>query len=175
MKNANTGSGRTIFLNLILRITILIISCLVVIYLVTSVLGREMVFSLLVGCSLIIIQIKLLTDYVLKINRSLVKFIDSEGFTEESDMKFKKDNSQVSGFELRVNQLKEDIGRSKLEGQKQKFLLNYAIDEMEHGLICVRNNSDVIFSNKAFRSLIDDAEINMFTRNWGLLWLILIR
>ena len=74
--------------------------------------------------------------------------------------KFKKDNSQISDFELRVNQLKEDIGRSKFEGQKQKFLLKNAIDEMEHGLICVKNGSDVIFSNKAFRKLIGGAEIN---------------
>ena len=81
---------RTIFLNLLVRIVVLIISCLAVIYLVTSVLGREMVFSLLVGCLLILIQIKILTDYVLRINRSLVQFIDSVGFTEENDIQVQK-------------------------------------------------------------------------------------
>ena len=160
MNNINPGLRRSIFLNLFVRIIILIISCLVLVYLVSSVLGREMIFSVLVGSILILIQIKILTDYVMKINRSLVQFIDSGVFTEENDIKFKRDNSQISDFELRVNQLKEDIGRSKFEGQKHKFLLKYAIDEMEHGLICVKNNSDVIFSNKAFRNLIGDAEIN---------------
>ncbi len=160
MKNVNTKLRRTIFVNLSLRILILLISCLVFVYLVTTVLGREMFFSLLVGSVLILIQIKILTDYVLKINRSLVQFIDSGVFTEESDIKFKRDNSQISDFELRVNQIKEDIGKSKFEGQKQEFLLKITVDEMEHGLICVKNGSDVMFSNKAFRKLIGGAEIN---------------
>lgn len=160
MKNVNTKLRRTIFVNLSLRIIILLISCLVFVYLVTTVLGREMFFSLLVGSILILIQIKILTDYILKINRSLVQFIDSGEFTEENDIKFKRDNSQISDFELRVNQLKEDIGKSQFEGQKQKFLLKNAIDEMDHGLICVKNGSEVIFSNKAFRRLIGGAEIN---------------
>ena len=163
MTNINTGLRKTIFLNLFLRIFILLITCLVFVYLVNVVLGREMVFTLIVGSILIIIQIKGLTDNVMKINRSLVQFIDNVGDTEEYDLKFKGGNSAVSDFELRINQLKEDIGRSKFEGQKQKFLLKNAVDELEHGLICVKNGSDVIFSNKAFRKLIKETEINKFS------------
>lgn len=163
MTNINTGLRKTIFLNLFLRIFILLITCLVFVYLVNVVLGREMVFTLIVGSILIIIQIKGLTDNVMKINRSLVQFIDNVGDTEEYELKFKGGNSAVSDFELRINQLKEDIGRSKFEGQKQKFLLKNAVDELEHGLICVKNGSDVIFSNKAFQKLIKETEINKFS------------
>ena len=159
MKNANAGLSRTIFLNLILRVFLLIVTSLLMVYLVNSVLGREMVFTLLIGIVLILIQAKSLTDYVLRINRSLVDFIDSVGYTEESQLKFKSDNAKMSDFELRVNQLLDDISHSKVEGEKQKFLLENAIDEMEHGLICVKNGDDVIFSNRAFRKLTGGVEI----------------
>lgn len=163
MTNINSGLRKTIFFNLFLRILVLLITCMVFIYLVNVILGREMVFTLVVGSILIIIQIKGLTDYLMKINKSLVQFIDSVGYSEENDLKFKSDKSSASDFELRVNELKEDIGRSKLEGQKQKFLLKNAVDELENGLICVKNGSEVMFANKAFRKLIKENEINRFS------------
>ena len=163
MTNINTGLRKTIFFNLFLRILVLLITCMVFIYLVKVLLGREMVFTLIVGSVLIIIQIKSLTDYVMKVNRTLVQFIDNVGDAEEYNLMFRGGNTAVSDFELRVNQLKEEIGRSELEGQKQKFLLKNAVDELEYGLLCVKNGSDVIFSNKAFRKLIKETEISRFS------------
>lgn len=159
MKNVDTGLNRAIFLNLLLRIIILIATGLGLVYMVNAVMGREMVFTILVGVALIVVQIKSLTDYLLRINRSLVHFIDSVGHIDGNEIKFKSDNAAMSHFELRVNQLIEDIGQSRVEGQKQKFLLKNAIDEMEHGLLCVKNGSDVVFSNKAFRKLVGGADI----------------
>lgn len=163
MTNINTGLRKKIFFNLLLRVVLLIITCFMLVYLVTVMLGREMVFTLLVGSILIIIQIKSLTDYLMKINRSLVQFIDIVGNTEEHDLKFKSGSSAASDFEVRVNRLKEEICRSELEGQKQKFLLKNAVDEMENGLLCLKNGSEVIFTNKAFRKLIKGNEINRFS------------
>ena len=163
MTNINTGLREKIFFNLLFRIFILIITCLILIYLVTVVLGREMVFTLVVGSLLIIIQIKSLTDYLMKINRSLVQFIDSVGNPEEHDLMFKANSSAASDFEVRVNRLKEEIGRSELEGQKQRFLLKNAVDELDNGLLCLKNGSEVIFTNKAFRRLIKENEINRFS------------
>lgn len=158
MKSINTGLGRKIMITLLIRVIILVITTLGLVYLINEIPGREMVFTLLVGGSLIIIQVKSLTDYVLKVNTSLVQFIDSVG--KDEDIRYNRDNPQISDFELRVNQMKEDIVRSRFEGQKQKFLLKNAIDEMEHSLICVKNGKDVIFYNRAFSELVGDAMVN---------------
>lgn len=145
-------------ITLLLRILILVFTTLGLVFLLNNILGREMLFTLIVGGILIIIQIKSLTDYVLKINTSLVQFIDSVGSQE--DIQYKSDNPQISDFELRVNELKEDIVRSRFEGQKQKFLLKNAIDEMEHSLICIKNAQDIIFYNRAFSELVGGAGLN---------------
>ncbi|MEE4114828.1 MAG: HAMP domain-containing sensor histidine kinase [Marinilabiliaceae bacterium] len=158
MKITNRDFRRRITLTLLLRILILIITILGLVYLVNIVLGREMLFTLIMGGLLIFFQVKSLTDYVLRINTSLVQFIDSVG--REDGVQYNSENPQISDFELRVNQLKGDVGRSRFEGQKQKFLLKNAIDEMEHSLICIKNADEVIFYNKAFSDLIGGAELN---------------
>ena len=53
MTNINAGLGKTIFFNLILRIFVLIITCLLLIFLVNFVIGKEMVFTLVVGSALV--------------------------------------------------------------------------------------------------------------------------
>jgi len=163
MTGINTALKKAIFFKLIVRIVILIITCLAMVYLISDVLVEEFVFTLIVGGVLIIIQVKGLTDYIMKINRSLVQFIDSVGDTEEHGLKFKGDSSGVSDFELRINKMKDDLGRSRLEGQKQKHLLINAVDELENGLLCVKNGDEVVFTNKAFRKLTRENEISRFS------------
>ena len=163
MTGINTALKKAIFFKLIVRIVILIITCLAMVYLLSDVLGEEYIFTLIVGSVLIIIQVKGLTDYVMKINRSLVQFIDSVGDTEEHGLKFKGGSSGVSDFELRINKMKDDLGRSRFEGQKQKHLLINAVDELENGLLCIKNGEEVVFTNKAFRKLTRENEINRFS------------
>lgn len=163
MPRFNAKLGKTIFLWLLLRISLLLISSAAIIFLADTVLDREKLFTFIIGGILIVIQIKSLTDYVLRINSSLVQFVDFVGKTDADDIRFKIDNSMMSDFELRINLLKEDIKKSKLEGQKQKSLLKIAVDELEPGLICVKNNSEVIFTNKSLQKLLKGKVIDKFS------------
>lgn len=151
--------GRTIFINILLRIIALIVTSLAVVYLLSEVVGRELIFTIIIGIILLFIQIRGISAYIMRFNRSIVQFIDSIGRAREDDIKFRNADAGISDFELRINELLDDLGQSKLEGQKQKFLLKNAVDELDYGLMCVKNGSEIIFSNKAFRNIVKSSNI----------------
>jgi nitrogen fixation/metabolism regulation signal transduction histidine kinase len=125
-------------------------------------LDREAVFTLLVGLLLLIIQVYFLGRYLFRINRILVSFIDSVGSVNATELQFGTSGSFLSALEQRLNQLKGEVTRSRIDQQKQKGLLDIVVDAMDTGLLCINEKQEVVISNKAAASLLKDRVVETF-------------
>ncbi len=145
--------GKKLFFNILLRISLLIITSTAVILVVFRMQGRESIFTLIVGAILILVQIYMLTRFVLRVNRILTSFIESVGLSSATELHFRDADPLLSGLESRLNQLKSEISQSRFEEQKQRSLLEFVVGSMDTGLICVNQAGDVVFSNRAADSI----------------------
>jgi two-component system nitrogen regulation sensor histidine kinase NtrY len=123
----------------------------------------ESIFTLLVGLFLLLIQIYFLGRYLFRINRILVSFVDSVGSVDATELQFSTGGSLLFSLESRLNQLKTEVTRSRIEQQKQKGLLDIVVDAMDTGLICINQQMRVVFSNKAAASLFRDRMAETFS------------
>lgn len=153
---------RNFYFNLTWRIVLLIATTFAVAFVVFRMLERESVFTLLVGLLLLIIQVYFLGRYLFRINRILVTFVDSVGSIEATELQFDTGGSLLSSLELRLNQLKDEVNRSRMEQQKHKGMLDIVVDAMDTGLICINRGEQVVFSNKAASSLLKERKITTF-------------
>lgn len=152
--------GKTLFFNLIWRIGLLIASGIVLMVIAFNMLGNEFVFTLIVGALLIIIQIYFISRYMLHINKTLISFIDSVGLSSATELQFREENPVSANLESRLNQLKQEVSNSRLEEQKQKGLLDIVVGAMDTGLICVNQEEEVVFSNRAATSMMSNRTIS---------------
>lgn len=148
--------NKTLFFNLLWRIALLIATSLAIHFMVLKMLNREAVFTLIVGITLLLVQIYFLSAYVMRINKTLIDFIDTVGQSSASELQFHERNPGLPSLEARLNQLMSELSRSRFEEQKQKSLLDHVIDTMETGIICLNQMEEVVFSNKAARSILQD-------------------
>jgi len=132
----------------------LIATSLGIIIIAIEMLDRELVFTLITGAILLIVQIYFLTRYILQINRILLNFIDSVGSSNATELQFYERNPGHRSLQARLNQLKSDVINSRFEEQKQKSLLDIVVAAMDTGLICVNQKLEVVFSNKAADSIL---------------------
>ena len=152
--------GKTLFFNLIWRIGLLIASGIVLMIIAFNMLGNEFVFTLIVGALLIMIQIYFISRYMLRINKTLISFIDSVGSSSATELQFREENPVLANLESRLNQLKQEVSNSRLEEQKQKGLLDIVVGAMDTGLICVNQEEEVVFSNRAATSMLGNKTIS---------------
>ena len=131
-----------------------------IIFVALKMLGRESVFTLLVGAILIVIQIYFISRYVLRINNILITFIDTVGQGSATELKFRERSSVLSSLESRLNQLKSEVNSSRFEEQKQRNLLDIVVGSMDTGLICANQVENVVFANKSALSILDDQAIS---------------
>ncbi len=145
--------GRKLFINIIWRTALLILTGAGFIYLIFRIQGRESIFTLTVGIILILVQIYFLTRYVLRINNTLISFIESVGLKSASELHFRAEDPLTSGLEASLNVLKTEISNSRLEEQKQKSLLDIVLGSLDTGIICINQDQEIVFSNKAADSI----------------------
>ncbi len=148
--------GKTLFFNILWRIALLIATSLAIHFMVIRMLDREALFTLVVGVALLLMQIYFLTTYVMRINKTLIGFIDTVGLSSATELQFHERNPALSSLESRLNQLKSEVSQSRFEKQKQKSLLDHVIAAMETGIICFNQENEVVFSNKAAHSILLD-------------------
>ena len=152
--------GKELFFNLIWRVALLIATSLGIILIAFKMLGRESVFTLITGAILIVVQIYFLTSYVLRINKTLISFIDSVGSWSATELQFHEEHPGFTSLESRLNQLKSDVTSSRYEEQKHKSLLDIVVGTMDAGLICVNQEQEVVFSNKSANSIFMNTQIS---------------
>ena len=140
--------GKRLFFQILWRIALLILTGAGAFLVVFRMQGRESIFTLIVGVLLILIQVYLLTRYVLRINKTLTSFVESVGLRSAPELHFSLKDPLLSGLESRLNQLKSEVSQSRLQEQKQKSLLDIVVGSMYTGLICVNQEGDVVFSNR---------------------------
>ncbi|MDX2429755.1 MAG: hypothetical protein QNK35_02405, partial [Bacteroides sp.] len=148
--------GKTLFLNLLWRVALLIVTSLAIHFMVVKMLDREAIFTLVVGVALLLLQIYFLTTYVMRINKILIGFIDTVGLSSATELQFHERNPGLSSLESSLNQLKSEVSLSRLEEQKQKSLLDHVIAAMETGIICFNQENEVVFSNKSANSILQN-------------------
>lgn len=148
--------GKTLFLNLLWRVALLIATSLAIHFMVVKMLDREAVFTLVVGVALLLLQIYFLTTYVMRINKTLIGFIDTVGLSSATELQFHERNPGLSSLESSLNQLKSEVNLSRLEEQKQRSLLDHVIAAMETGIICMNQENEVVFSNKSAHSILQN-------------------
>jgi two-component system nitrogen regulation sensor histidine kinase NtrY len=153
---------RSFYFNLAWRLALLIITTFGIALVVLRMLDRESVFTLVIGLLVLILQVYFIGRYLFRINRILVSFIDSVGSIEASELQFNTRGTLRSSLELRLNQLKNEVTRSRIEQQKQKGLLDMVVDAMDTGLICINKEQQVVFSNKAAATLLQDRSVGTF-------------
>ena len=153
---------KSFYFNLTWRLALLITTTLAVALVVFRLLEGESVFTLLVGITLLGIQVYFLGRYLFRMNRILVSFIDSVGSIEAPELQFDTGGSLLSSLESRLNQLKKEVSRSRIEEQKQKGLLDIVVDAMDTGLICINKEHQVVFSNRAASSLMQGRVVTSF-------------
>ncbi len=148
--------GKKLFFNLLWRIGLLIVTSLAIHFMVTRMLDREAVFTLVVGVTFLLVQIYFLSAYVLRINKTLISFIDTVGQSSATELQFHDRNPGLSSLESRLNQLKSEVSSSRLEEQKQKSLLHHVIGAMDTGIICINQKQEVVFSNKSASAMLNN-------------------
>lgn len=145
--------GRKLFINIIWRTALLIFTGAGFIFLIFKIQGRESIFTLTVGTIVILLQIYFLTRYLLRINNTLISFIESVGLKSATELHFLAEDSLTSGLEASLNVLKTEISHSRLGEQKQKSLLDIVLGSMDTGIICINQDQEIVFSNKAADSI----------------------
>lgn len=153
---------RSLFFNLSWRLVLIITTALAIAVLAFRMLERETIFTLLVGLILLVLQVYFLGRYLFRIQRVLVSFVDSVGSVDAPELQFSSSRSILYSLESRLNQLKTEVTRSRIEQQKQKGFLDIVVDTMEIALICMNQQQEVVFSNKAFHSLVKDRTVSSF-------------
>ena len=153
---------KSFYLNLSWRMLLLIATSFGVAVVAFRMLDGEVVFTLLVGLLLVGTQVYFLGKYIFRINRILLSFIDSVGLVEATELQLGSSGSLLSSLELRLNQLKQEVTRSRIEQQKQKGLLDIVVDAMDTVLICINAQQEVVISNRAAASLLQNRVVDTF-------------
>ena len=114
----------------------------------------EFIFILLTGTFLLILQVFLLTRYVVGISRIIEQFIEAVGREESPEILFGADNALYRKLKERSNAIKEAMNRRRMEKEKDERILYHVINSADQGLFCFNNSSGLVFANQAAQALV---------------------
>lgn len=154
-------NSRIFFWNVMARVGLIIATSLVFIWLTES-LVVEWLFTLLVGTALIILQVILLTKYILKLSKVMEQFIDAVGNEGSPEIHFHNGSALFKKLEERSNSINEGMKTRRLEKEKDDRILIHAINSADFGLFCFYSSGDVLFANEVALGLISKNELKHF-------------
>lgn len=114
----------------------------------------EFLFTLLVGTLLIILQVFLLTRYVLGITRVIEQFIDAIGKEESPEILFGTGKALFRKLKEQSNSIKQAMNARRLEKEKDDRILIHVINSADPGLFCFNSRGEVLFLNESARGLV---------------------
>lgn len=145
------------FWNIMARIGLLIGTVLLLIWLIETQLV-EMLFTLVVGILLIVLQVFLLTRYVSGITHVMEQFIQAIGREETPEIQFGSRKALFRKLKERSNAIKQAMNAQRLEKEKDEQILIHVIDSADPGLFCFNSRGEVIFMNQSARKMIGNRE-----------------
>ena len=141
-----------------LRIGLIMATVFLFIWL-TKTLLVEFLFTVVTGSILIILQVVLLTRYVLGITRIIEQFVDAIGKEETPEIQFGMGKVLFRKLKERTNSIKQSMNARRLEKEKDERILIHVINSADMGLICMNSRGEVLFVNDAARDLISHQEL----------------
>lgn len=114
----------------------------------------EILFTLLVGISLITLQVVLLTRYALGITRVIEQFIVAIGKEESPEILFGTGKALFRELKEKSNSIKQAMNARRLEKEKDDRILIHVINSADPGLFCFNSRGDVLFLNDSARDLV---------------------
>jgi len=152
-------SSRIFFWNIVARVGLIIGTSFLFIWFAQNA-GVEFLFILLTGIFLIVLQVLLLTRYVLGITQIIEQFIDAVGREETPEIQFGTGKALFRGLKERSNAIKESLNARRLEKEKDERILIHAIDSADQGLYCFTSKGEVVFANEAALALIPSHDLS---------------
>ncbi len=161
---------RKFYINLILRIVLILSNMIAVAIVIPNLLEKQLMFTLIVFAMILILQIILLLHYVRKTNRLLTKFvlaISNLDFTS----KFKTDYADTPYKDLNIafNKIIEQYQNVTFETQAQHFITDHIIQAIPAGILVFSENETISFKNKRAENLLGLKEIYSIHQLEGLL------
>ena len=126
----------------------------------TQILAVEFIFTLLSGSLLILLQIFLLTRYVLGITRVMEQFIDAIGREETPEIQFGTGKALFQKLKQQSNSIKQALNARRLEKEKGERILFHVINSADPALFCFNQRGEVIFINDSARTFISGQELH---------------
>jgi nitrogen fixation/metabolism regulation signal transduction histidine kinase len=151
-------NSRIFFWNVLVRVGLIISTSFVFVWLIES-LAFEWLFTLMAGSILIVVQVILLTRYVLKLSKVMEQFIDVVGNEDSPEIRFSTGRTLFRKLEERANTIKEGIQARRLEKEKDDRILISAINSADFGLLCSSSGGEVLFANEAAAGMISFSEL----------------
>ncbi|MFC2117532.1 PAS domain-containing sensor histidine kinase [Bacteroidota bacterium] len=151
-------SGRIFYLKVLIRTLLIIITGLLIV-LSFGVLGREKIFTLIVGIFLILIQTYMLTRFVNKINKILIQFIESIDLNKSADFQLSSTDKIFSELRKSLNLIHSRVRKGRMEVEKQSILLDTVVNSIDTGLISFNKDGDIIFINQLARTILENNNI----------------
>ena len=140
------------------RIALLMATVFLFIWFVET-LQVEILFTLLVGTSLITLQVLLITRYVLGITRVIEQFIVAIGKEESPQILFGTGKALFRELKEKSNSIKRAMNARRLEKEKDDRILIHVINSADPGLFCFNSRGEVLFVNEAARELISSHDL----------------
>jgi two-component system, NtrC family, nitrogen regulation sensor histidine kinase NtrY len=150
-------NSRIFFSNILIRVVLIMATAFLFIWL-TETLAVEFVFTLLAGILLILLQVYLLTRYVLGITRIMEQFIDAIGREETFEIQFGTGTALFQRLKQHSNSVKQAMNARRLEKEKGERILFHVINSADPALFCFNQRGEVMFVNDAARAFISGHE-----------------
>jgi two-component system nitrogen regulation sensor histidine kinase NtrY len=152
-------NSRIFFWNIMMRVGLIMATAFLFIWL-TQTLFVEFIFTLLVGAFLIILQVFLLTRYVLGITRVIEQFMDDIGREETPEIQFGTGKALFRKLKERSNSIKQSMNARRLEKEKDDRILIHVVNSADMGLFCFDSRGAVLFVNDSARELISMQDLS---------------
>ena len=150
-------NSRIFFWNIIVRVALIMATTFLFIWL-TETAAVEFIFTIMAGAALIIIQVILLTRYVLGITRLMEQFLDAVSREGTPEIQFGTGNALFRRLKERSNSIKRMINARRLEKAKDDQILLNVINSADLGLFCFNSEGEVLFANESAKELIYNNE-----------------
>ena len=129
----------------------------------TETLVVEFVFTVVAGAVLIVLQVYLLTRYVLGITRVMEQFIDAIGREETPEIQFGAEKAVFQRLKQHSNTIKQALNARRLEKEKGERILFHVINSADPALFCFNQQGEVIFINDSAKAFISGHELHHLT------------
>jgi nitrogen fixation/metabolism regulation signal transduction histidine kinase len=140
------------FWNIMARVGLLIATAFLFVWLAQS-MHAEFVFTLVMGSFLIVLQVYLLTRYVLGITRVIEQFVDAIGREETPEIQFDTGKALFQRLKERSNSIKKALNAGRMEKEKDDRILRHVINSAEPAMLCFNELGVVQFMNESGRKL----------------------